>query len=101
MVFLEESGRNRTPDKLPKPEKEKLHEICDAHLLQVVKILKPKIVVGVGKFAKDRAQTVLANEKIAIRSVLHPSPASPAANRGWAAQAEEELRDAGVLKYMC
>jgi single-strand selective monofunctional uracil DNA glycosylase len=100
LVFLEEGGRNRTPDKLLKSEKEKLHQICDAHLLEVVAILKPKIIVGVGKWAKDRAQTVLGEQDLSIVSVLHPSPASPAANRGWAAQAERELQDAGVLAYL-
>jgi single-strand selective monofunctional uracil DNA glycosylase len=31
-----------------------------------------------------------------IGTVLHPSPASPAANRGWARQAERQLRALGV-----
>ena len=66
----------------------------------MVQILKPKIIVGIGKWAKDRAQTVLGEQDVSIVSVLHPSPASPAANRGWAAQAERELQDAGVLAYL-
>jgi single-strand selective monofunctional uracil DNA glycosylase len=30
--------------------------------------------------------------------ILHPSPASPAANRGWSAAATEQLIAAGVWK---
>lgn len=97
LVFMEEGGRNRTPDKLPVAEREPLEAACDAHLRSVIEILKPKIVVGVGKFASDKARRVLADQtKLQIATVLHPSPASPAANRGWAEQAHRQLVEAGV-----
>jgi single-strand selective monofunctional uracil DNA glycosylase len=34
--------------------------------------------------------------KIQIGQILHPSPASPAANRGWAAAATKQLHDLGI-----
>ncbi len=96
LVFLEETGRNKTPDKLAKAERDALEKVCDAHLAALVHALKPDFVVGVGKFAEARAHKALPNFAGTIATVLHPSPASPLANRGWAPQAERQLRDIGI-----
>ena len=96
LVFMEESGRNRTPDKLPLAERRALFEICDRALLEVIRILEPGMIVGVGKFAEDRARSVLGKDGLAVGRILHPSPASPIANRGWAEPAEQQLRDLGI-----
>ena len=96
LAFLEDSGRNRTPDKLPAAEREPLFKICDRALRQTVEHLQPKRVVGVGAFAEGRARSALENIDVAIGRILHPSPASPAANRGWAEQATRQLRELGV-----
>lgn len=96
LAFLEEGGKNRTPDKLKKPEREALYTRCDEALRRTVRILKPKLLVGVGRFAEQRALRALADEDVTVGMVLHPSPASPLANRGWAKQAEVQLRDLGV-----
>jgi single-strand selective monofunctional uracil DNA glycosylase len=98
LAFLEEGGRNRTPDKLPPAEREKLEGICDAHLRQVLEILRPKWIIGVGDFAARRAEGVSAGLSIRIGRILHPSPASPAANRDWMGKATEQLRTLGVWK---
>jgi single-strand selective monofunctional uracil DNA glycosylase len=96
LAFLEESGRNRTPDKLPAAEREPLFKICDRALRRTVECLQPKMVVGVGAFAEGRARSALDGIDVAIGRILHPSPASPAANRGWAERATRELRELGV-----
>jgi single-strand selective monofunctional uracil DNA glycosylase len=96
LVFMEESGRNRTPDKLPAAEIEPLYAACDQHLRELVDLLEPDWVIGVGAFAETRAKKALASYEIQIGRVLHPSPASPAANRGWAAQAEKQLQALGA-----
>lgn len=96
LAFLEESGRNRTPDKLPAAERRPLFEICDHALRRTVEHLKPRLVVGVGVFAEARAQSALVGDEVAIGRILHPSPASPAANRGWAERAAFELQGLGV-----
>ncbi|PWU08068.1 MAG: single-stranded DNA-binding protein [Verrucomicrobia bacterium] len=109
LAFIEESGRNRTPDKLAPAERETLFEACDAHLLRVVRILQPEWLIGIGDFAFKRAAAVFSNGHSpsgpGVRShnpapklgrVLHPSPASPTANRNWAGLAREQLRQSGV-----
>ncbi|MBM4395038.1 MAG: single-stranded DNA-binding protein [Deltaproteobacteria bacterium] len=96
LSFLEESGRNRTPDQLPASERAPLCAACDRALRRTVEVLRPHLVVGVGRFAADRARIALDGLEVRIGCVPHPSPASPAANRGWREAAERELRALGV-----
>jgi single-strand selective monofunctional uracil DNA glycosylase len=96
LVFMEQSGRNRTPDRLPAAEQAALFGPCDRALRQAAGVLRPAIVVGVGKFAEDRARAALSGLDIRIGRILHPSPASPLANRGWSGQAESQLLALGV-----
>lgn len=91
LVFMEASGRNRTPDKLPADEVAALYALCDTHLRELVGILQPEWVIGVGAFAASRAQRALQDCNVQIGQILHPSPASPAANRGWSEQATQQL----------
>ncbi len=97
LTFMEASGRNRTPDKLPTAEREELLEACDRALRRTVEHLQPRLVVGVGAFAERRAATALEGSGVAIGRILHPSPASPAANLGWAEVATRQLRELGVM----
>jgi len=96
LAFLEASGRNRTPDKLPKAERAALLGPCDEALHASVALLEPKHVVGVGVWAQKVAKRVLADLDVAISTMLHPSPASPKANKGWAPQADKDLEAAGI-----
>ena len=89
-------SRNLTPDKLPADEAAPLYAACDEHLRQLVMILKPQWVIGVGGFAEARAALALSGMSISIGKVLHPSPASPAANRGWAEAATRQLTALGI-----
>lgn len=96
LAFCESTGRNRTPDKLPAAETTPLLAACDRALREVVAALEPGRVVGVGAFAEKSARRALRDLDVPIGRILHPSPASPRANRGWAEQAEAELRAQGV-----
>lgn len=102
LVFLEESGRNLTPDKLRKPEREPLQQACDEHLRKALAELSPEWVIGIGVWASRRAAIALDRRVDddalpRIATVLHPSPASPLANRGWAEAAEGQLAELGVF----
>ena len=96
LVFMEDSGRNRTPDKLPAEERKELEKVCDQHLRELVEILEPSWLVGVGGFARKRAEEALGKMDIKIGTILHPSPASPAANRGWAEAATKQMLEQNI-----
>jgi single-strand selective monofunctional uracil DNA glycosylase len=92
LCFMEATGRNRTPDKLPAAEREPLFAACDAALRRTVEHFRPRWVVGIGVFAESRAREALTGVDIKIGRLLHPSPANPAANRDWSTQATAALR---------
>ena len=108
LVFMEESSRNRTPNQLPRHEREQLFAVCDRHLQRVIRAMQPDWLIGIGAFASKRAAAAMASTATTAASagaaaqhprlatVLHPSPASPHANRGWAEQATAQLITAGV-----
>ncbi|HRT08335.1 MAG TPA: single-stranded DNA-binding protein [Candidatus Paceibacterota bacterium] len=96
LAFLESSGRNRTPDKLPSAEKAALTAACDEHLRRVVEILQPEWLIGIGDFAWRQALALFSKAGPRLGRILHPSPANPAANRDWAAQATRQLQELGV-----
>lgn len=97
LSFMEASGRNVTPDKLPAAEREPLLEVCDAALREIIACLGPRWVIGVGAFAEQRARAVLGEGGPVIGRVLHPSPASPLANKDWGGEATRTLQGYGVL----
>ncbi len=85
LVFMEESGRNLTPDKLPRAQRGPLLELCDQSLLFHLQQLRPRQLIGVGKWAQQQAHNLVtrAGLDIEVLGIPHPSPANPAANRGW------------------
>lgn len=94
LLFMEESGRNRPPDKLPAAERAPLFQVCNEALAQVAETLRPSLVVGIGSFAEQRAREALGGE-VRIGRILHPSPASPAANNDWPGLVDAQLRALG------
>ena len=96
LAFFDQ-GRNLTPDKLPSAESTPLYAACDEHLRKVVEILEPQWMIGIGAFAETRAAKALQGMDIRIGKILHPSPASPAANRGWAEAASKQLNALGLF----
>jgi single-strand selective monofunctional uracil DNA glycosylase len=101
--FFDKQGTNLTPDKLPKDDREPLLELCDEFLLKVISTLKPRYAIGVGRFAESRIETVLGNSDLALAraiviGILHPSPASPVANKGWEAKVTHTLTERGVWR---
>ena len=95
LLFLHATGRNLTPDKLVAAERSRLLEVCDRSLRGMLATLRPSRVIGVGVWAQKRAASCV-DDAVPVGRVLHPSPASPAANRGWEAQAEQQLMEQGV-----
>jgi single-strand selective monofunctional uracil DNA glycosylase len=104
LAFIEASGRNRTPDKLPLVERTALFTACDEHLREIVRVLEPEWIIGVGDFATKRALDVIASvassasDPPRVGQILHPSPACPASNNDWGSIATKQLRNLGVWK---
>jgi single-strand selective monofunctional uracil DNA glycosylase len=95
LLFLAESGANITPDKLRRSERELLETVCDEHLREALSALAPRTVIGVGLYATKKIES-LGMPNLCVAGIPHPSPASPAANRGWDELAAKALRSAGV-----
>ena len=96
LCFFLADSTNLTPDKLPATARAELFPLCDHALRRTVECLKPRYVIGVGKFAEQRAASALLGLDVIVGGIPHPSPASPLANRGWAQQAEAALQGMGI-----
>ena len=83
LAFVEATGRNRTPDKLPPGERAPLFGACDEHLREIVRILKPEWLIGIGDFAGKRARDIITDPPLRVGQILHPSPVCPASNNDW------------------
>lgn len=97
LLFLDAEGRNITPDKLKTGERAPLQEACDRALLGCIEHIGPARVIGVGNFAEERAREALKESGTQVGKILHPSPASPAANAGWEKIVLEQLRGQGIV----
>lgn len=92
LLLLGETGKNLTPNNLPAALMTPLLKACDEHLLDVIDIMGITRVIGVGKYAEQRARMALGagksgsgtsrdGRRVQIDTCWHPSPASPLANR--------------------
>ena len=96
LVFMEAGGKNRTPDKLPAAETAPVMEACRWALREMVGYYRPEWVIGVGAYAEKQAMAVVGDLDLKVGRILHPSPASPIANRGWAPAAEKQFEKLGI-----
>jgi single-strand selective monofunctional uracil DNA glycosylase len=98
LLFLDGgvNGRNITPDHLSGEIRSRMEALCDQHLVRLMECTGSEHAVGVGNFAESRLRTVLASHEVRVSKILHPSPASPAANRDWAGTAKRQLKQAGI-----
>jgi single-strand selective monofunctional uracil DNA glycosylase len=104
LVFLEASGRNFTPDKLPALQRSTVTQACDRHLAAALSALQPEWAIGIGGFAERCLRSVLQGDgvdsalarRVKVAQILHPSPASPLANRGWSDAVDRAIAQLGV-----
>jgi len=102
LAYMTESGKNLTPPELPKRTKSEITSVCDETLKNIIELLGVTTVIGVGKFAEARALAMKKqyNLNISVFFLLHPSPASPAANKGWPDIAESSLQNMNLLEFL-
>lgn len=100
LIWMGETGKNITPDKLPKEEMKRVDQASRKHLAAVIARTQPELLIGIGAYAEKKIlETVkeyFPEQQFKHGKILHPSPASPIANRGWAPQAEKQLKELGV-----
>lgn len=97
------TAKNITPPQLRIAERKEMLDICDDSLCSVILLLKVQIIVGIGKFAEERAKEVLREYNVpgvTVVGIMHPSPINPAANKGWKDIARTQLETSGVLQYL-
>ena len=81
LLFLDAAGRNLTPDHLPAARTRAIFAICDRALRRTVEALRPRIVIGIGRFAEKRAREALDGIDIRI-DWIPPEPREPPGQRG-------------------
>ena len=95
---MKDTGANLTPDKIPADSMQPVNEACVTHLQAVIEILQPQYLIGVGAFAEKQlaAAAEATGSTAVLGKILHPSPASPAANRDFAGTAARQLTELGL-----
>lgn len=100
---MSQTGKNLTPPDLPAETRRALNLVCDRSLCDVVRLLRIKIIIAVGKYAQKQASVALKDAGITdvdVTVIMHPSPANPAANKAWSEIAMSQLSQAGLLGYL-
>lgn len=95
LIIFDNNGKNITPDKLPRPVRNTITQVCDAALKDTLDVLCPHVTIGIGRYAQQRLQEVYPQTKTVF--LPHPSPANPNANKNWAAQADKILTEEGIF----
>ena len=96
LIWMGATGANITPDKLPTEQRAAVDAVCMEHLLSLITILNPHTLVGVGAYATQKlrdAASRLPGKSFTIGTLLHPSPASPIANKLWPERPIQHLRN--------
>ena len=99
---MSETGKNITPPSMLAGVRKQIVELCDAFVCKMIQLLEVKVVVGIGKFAEERAKKALKAAGIngvKVVVIMHPSPINPAANKGWDQAVTKQLKDLDLLKY--
>lgn len=95
LCFLEESGANRTPDRLPVAEQAPLFDACDRSLAAVAAAVHATCAIGLGRFAELRAERVLGST-MTCAGVPHPSPANAHSGHRFAEEMDAALVTLGT-----
>jgi single-strand selective monofunctional uracil DNA glycosylase len=104
LVFLDGGtrARNVTPDKLPFCERRALESVCDRYLSDILRMVVPRFLIGIGKYAQAKLEHVASALRAEgygpyfVGSVIHPSPGNPQANAGWAEKTVSRMKELGA-----
>lgn len=96
LIWMSESGANIPPTQLPKEQVAQIDAACQRHLCRIIEILQPRCLIGVGGYALKQlelAASSLPDMAFTLGTILHPSPASPIANKHWPEKPRQQIRD--------
>lgn len=96
LIWMSESGANIPPTQLPKEQVAQIDAACQQHLVRLIETLQPSVLIGVGGYALKQLETAAASipeRSFTLGTILHPSPASPVANKCWPDKPRQQIRD--------
>lgn len=96
LIWMSETGSNITPTQLPKEQAAQIDTACQQHLVRLIAALQPRCLVGVGAYALKQLEIAAAafpERQFTLGSIVHPSPASPVANKCWPDKPREQVLD--------
>uniref|UniRef100_A0A6E8V5P9 Uracil-DNA glycosylase-like domain-containing protein n=2 Tax=Anopheles coluzzii TaxID=1518534 RepID=A0A6E8V5P9_ANOCL len=103
LAFFHQSGRNITPSELKGKAKGEIQSISEAFLTKALALLKPTVVVSVGRYTEDRIKTLTKQNRldpaIVTHCMPHPSPRS-LNNTNWPEKAKSWLTVHGIMPYL-
>ena len=95
LIWMSESGANIPPTQLPKEQVAQIDAACQRHLVRIIEILEPQYLIGVGGYALKQlelAAATIPEHTFTLGTILHPSPASPVANKCWPEKPRQQIR---------
>ncbi|XP_041764531.1 single-strand selective monofunctional uracil DNA glycosylase [Anopheles merus] len=103
LAFFHQSGRNITPSELKGKAKGEIQSISEAFLAKALALLKPTVVVSVGRYTEDRMKTLTKQNRldpaVVTHCMPHPSPRS-LNNTNWPEKAKSWLTVHGIMPYL-
>lgn len=96
LIWMSERGSNITPTQLPRDQVAMIDAACQRHLVSLIRTLTPRYLIGVGGYALKQLEIAAAtcsDMNFTLGTILHPSPASPTANKHWPEHPRQQLRD--------
>ena len=96
LIWMSERGSNITPTQLPRDQVAMIDAACQRHLVSLIRTLTPRYLIGVGGYALKQLEIAAAtcsDMNFTLGTILHPSPASPTANKHWPERPRQQLRD--------
>ncbi|XP_069686659.1 single-strand selective monofunctional uracil DNA glycosylase [Periplaneta americana] len=104
LAFMTSTGKNITPAELKSSDRQAVNEICDETLRDVLELLQVEVLVGIGRYAEDRAKKALAGtellDKVKVVSISHPSPRN-FSSKNWREETTQLLEELGLLAILC
>lgn len=94
LIWMGETGANITPTQLPREQVAQVDAACQRHLVRLIELLRPRCLIGVGGYALKQLEIAaqqFPDRQLTLGTMLHPSPASPIANRSWPQKPRQQL----------